>query len=674
MTQLVLSALVHGLLAALVWGVRERRRDRRARAMTAFGADGGTAVFRLLAEGSHPYPRAWTAGALVVHGSSVALHPDTGPARIVPLTRGPLRLRRVRHARPREALPAREEGRWCVVVVEDGAGRLLRLAVGHDEAPPLAGLLDAVGVVGEAAHPRTPRAALGADVPLWTVVVGVVGLLVTGLAALAWVVGERVDAVDRVVATDELPDLAILGAVVASGAALGALTHLLPRRARWRVWDRVPAWSVVVGAPGAVVMLLVLVAALVSTPVTTRVATGPDASGRCGITWVAPRDGTPQEAQVRCDVAVGTEVHAITPPAPWHGRVLAVARLLEAFAIGAVLFLVAAVGPVRRRRSARRRPVPRGPEWEALPEPALDLHLARPRGAELEVAVRRRADVERWAPGAPRVGALTRARALRGPWWAVPGLDRLALAVARPGWFVAPVLLVLALVVGGTSWGAWWGTRGPTGTAVVEDADEVRAGLPLAPGTRAVQFTTGTGQDVSTVVAWTGGEPQAPVTVQHALADPTRARVVGEGDGVPVGMAVSAALALGHPIWLAVRLVPTRRRARALREALADEGTEVAYLLTRDDDDDFTLLLLEGDRVRWTLPLADQGAGRLPVDGCAVLYGRLEPGACVVPVAAGRVWWPLSPLTEADEDWVRYLVTGEVPDEEPDLEDDPDRP
>lgn len=726
--QLVATVVVLALVA--------RVRSRRAAAAARRHAAGGVASFAVRAEGDHPYPREWTRAHVVVAGRTVTLHPAGGAP--VPLPAGPLEVRRARAARPADALPDHGTSEWCVVVAQDGDGRLLRLAVVDEEAEALVRVLRTVFVVatpgedpdgadaGALAAPRTAR------LPFWTVLVGAGGVLAVVVTALAWwaatpvvttvdgpvieewgycpvtwsdprdgteqhaqiscageEVGETVAGLapafpfrGEVVDTETFPVLLGLAIVPLVVAAAGAAWSLLRPRLRGRFWTRLPGWSIAVGVPAVLLTVLVAGLWLGSERVVLSVQDGPDGWGMCPVAWTDPWDGLPQEAQISCEVPAGSVLTGEALPFPWRGDVFDTASFPGLLAACVALLLVAAAGPLLRGRTTALRRTAAPPRqdrdaatWTAVPEAALDVDLLQTGATDVAAAVRDRADVEGWAQRAPEVRPLAPERALAGPWWTVPGLDRQAVRAATSGWFVLPFCLLLAALSGWSAWGGWLGTRDATATAVTTEAEVVDGfDYPLVPDDLRVRFTTEAGREVVTLVAWTGDERPGAVTVRYGVEDPTRATAVGEGDGTGRGLLLSTLLVVLPLSWPVLQLVRASRHAAVLRRSLASPSTSARYLLTRDEDDDFTLLLLDDDEVRWAVALAGQEAGRLPVHGAAALHGPLEPGGCVVPVVDGRVWWPIGPLTPTDPDLVRYLVTGEVPDEEPDLEDDPDRP
>ncbi len=289
--------------------------------------------------------------------------------------------------------------------------------------------------------------------------------------------------------------------------------------------------------------------------------------------------------------------------------------------------------------------------------------------ASVEPVLRERSRVEGWRAASPAVGPLSRPEALAAPWWRVPALRGLATATVVGSLSVLLALPVL-LIGSWTSWGGWLGTRGPVDRvpAQLEVVDD--GGFPFFPVDAEATSTTSSGRERKAMVAWLGDET-ATVTVERSLADPTRARVVGPGDGTGRGQLLSVLGAVGVVGWIVLATVRAARRVRRLRRALAAEETGFEYLLTRDDEDDFALLLLDGDRFVWALPLADGAAGGLPLRGRVGLHGELAEDGHVVAVVDDAVWWPGGTLAPADDGLVRFLVTGEDDEDDEDDEDGP---
>lgn len=84
-------------------------------------------------------------------------------------------------------------------------------------------------------------------------------------------------------------------------------------------------------------------------------------------------------------------------------------------------------------------------------------------------------------------------------------------------------------------------------------------------------------------------------------------------------------------------------------------------------------LLLFPDRAaapRWAIPLAEPPASDVPLSGEVEVRGDLVDGGAVVPVVREGVLWPSFPVSEIDPDVPFVLVSGELPDDSEDEEDD----
>jgi len=236
----------------------------------------------------------------------------------------------------------------------------------------------------------------------------------------------------------------------------------------------------------------------------------------------------------------------------------------------------------------------------------------------------------------PEVDAGHRDEALTRRWWTVPVLRSIAVAATASS-ATAVLVLPVALLGGWTSWGGWLGTRGATQRLEVRVEVVDDGAFLFFPATRRQPSAP---PEASRRRHWSAGS----ATRSPRFTWSTRwTTPPGHGSSGP---ATARTAGCCCPVWRwgASRAGPRCRWAAPPCESAGcarpspGRRSPPRYLLTRDDEDDFGLLVPAGDRVAWAVPLADQAAGRLPLAGRVDLHGSVEDEGHVVPVVDGRVW------------------------------------
>ncbi|MFP5334930.1 MAG: hypothetical protein ACLGIV_06405 [Actinomycetes bacterium] len=446
-----------------------------------------------------------------------------------------------------------------------------------------------------------------------------------------------------------------------------------------RSWRRlVPTWCLATG--GASLLLVLLVAGLwwASEPVEVRVTGPADEYDYCPVAWSDPWDGRPQDAQMSCwDEQRGDRLPGRALAAPFRGEIFDTDSFPALLLLVPLPLLVVTLAGVGRRawqlRSARDRRQQTSDLAEPLgvvPDlPPLDADVLDVRTAAAAVAAR--SVRERWTAG-PHA-AVSAEEAESSPWWTLPTLRGVARAEAARA-SGALLAVVFALLGGWSAWGGWLGTQGEVQVARAAAGERYESPF-LLPDDLEVTFTVD-GEEVTALVAAVGEVPESGLRVVHSVEDPTRARILGPGDGTRRGMLLSGLLGGGALAWLAWC---TRGLLAARREVLGalhdPRRARRDYVLTADPEGDPVLLLWtpRSTSPGWAVPLAEPVLGAVPLHGEVELRGDLRDGGAVLPVLPGRVLWPSSPVVELDRDDAVLLLTGAVPGDG-DLESDEDRP
>lgn len=445
---------------------------------------------------------------------------------------------------------------------------------------------------------------------------------------------------------------------------------------RWR--RGLPVWALGCGVAGLLSGAAVVSAWVSSEPVAALVRTAAHADGLCAVSWTDPWDGTPRSGGISCrDEEPGQVVSGLALAGPARGTVFDAGSfpLLTALVV-APLLLAAGAGAGHRRwvraRAAARPDDGAGAGGTGTGRSGTGrAYVPMPRVAPEDLDLRSAADVaaaravhERWRghPDLPATAAAT-ADVLRS--WELPGVRAMVRARAA-GAAASLVVVVAALAAGWTAWGTWLGLTGEPTARAVADAGEREGTVPFAPDDLWVSFVAGDLGRQEAVVALVGDDPGGHPTVEYAVGDPQRARLVGDADGTGRGMLLSGLLLAAAVAWTGRSWRRTRAAVHAVTGALRGARRRVLdYVLVADSEGDPVLLLFgtPNGPPRWAVPLAEPVLSAVPHRGRVEVRGDLVDDGVAVPVLPDRVLWPAAPVVALDRETAASLVTGRPVDD-----------
>jgi hypothetical protein len=383
----------------------------------------------------------------------------------------------------------------------------------------------------------------------------------------------------------------------------------------------------------------------------------------CRVEWTG-RSGSVESTGVDCDdEQPGEPLPVLAMPPPLEGEAVASAYAWWWFGIPLGM-LVAPVGwhaAGRLRRSRSRGPTPGDvpPAEEDLPALAAgDLVYSR-----IAAAMRRRADLEGWAPPPAREGEQP-----GDPLWSGPARG---MATSALRWIVFPALFgALAVLYG---WG-WWGkallfdpATGVGATGVVRGSYDPEG--PLLPWEVRVEFDAGGSRVEATVASRTALKEGAEVALRYDAGKPERARLAGPDDRTGRAALISGTVAAVCAGLVAWRLRRTWTTIAMLRRRRAQPPQPMRYVLFADFEGEpgVALFPVTGDPPPAAfVPLWAPLPRGVPVYGTGVVHGRVEDGEAVVLTVEGRTLWPVDAAEAVEEDLALALLNGDLPYDEED--------
>lgn len=252
-------------------------------------------------------------------------------------------------------------------------------------------------------------------------------------------------------------------------------------------------------------------------------------------------------------------------------------------------------------------------------------------------------------------------------WWQVPSLRRGAL-YGLPRAAVPLLAVVFGALAGAPTW--WAAATLATGDTAIAQArvhESFDGTGPFMPNDVAIRFDY-SGRTVKATVVY-DGRPAAgtPLTVRHSKEHPAAARVEGGGGRMDFVLATTGPFALAGLGWGPYRIERVRRLARSLWLVHREPARPWRYVRFVDPVGVPALLLFsqfDDGPPTAVVPLAppDSVADGLAVTGTAMVHGKVQDGAPVLPVVEGRALWALTPAQAVPPEMVRDLINGYLRD------------